>query len=69
MEKIELVNFVNEESDLQQFDARNVLARLMNVPAENLFPLPEGQRIRMAILAQTLESPLDLRVNAAGDNL
>ena len=68
MEKIEIVNFVNEASDLLQFDAREVLARLLNIPADyrmlnlpedNLFPLPEGMRIRMAIMVQTIDPPLE----------
>jgi len=48
---ITISGFIKDVSDLHQFDAKKIIARLLDVSEENIFPLEEGKKIYMHLTA------------------
>ena len=57
MEKITVINYVKEDSDLLQFEVRSALSRLLDVPAEQVFPLPEGTEVVISLSLEARKPP------------
>ena len=59
MESIVIRKRVKEESDLLQFDAKKILARLLDSPDQSMFPLSERIEIMISLSIELRHSPCD----------
>ena len=58
MEKIIIQKFVNNESELHQFDAKKVASMVLNVPKEDVFPflIDKGKELAISLSIEVRDS-------------
>jgi len=52
MKRIVVSSIITNESELLQYDAKKILAQLLEVSEENIFPFPEGKEVGINLLAE-----------------